>query len=71
MMNYVIYKDNGTILRFYHNQTTGWTNSLWNATKYDKRSDASHVANKLQDTCEFPIWITEECPEDRTNAEHQ
>lgn len=71
MINYVIYKDTGTMLRFYHNETTGWTNRLWDATKYDEKSDASHVANKLQYTCEFPLLVIEEYPEDRTNAEHQ
>lgn len=65
MNNYVIYKDNGTILRFYYNQTTGWTNSLWNATKYDERSAALSVADKLQDGCKFPLHVIEEYPNDR------
>lgn len=69
MSNYVIYKDNGTVMKMYFNATTGWTNSLWNATKYDERSIADHVANKQQESCEFRLHVTEEFPEDRVCTE--
>ena len=59
MTEYILYKNNGTPLRLYYFELSGWTNRKSDATVYTERSDAQFAANKLQHKCDFPIWIEE------------